>query len=149
MPQISVNSHDCQSCRIKCLLRNFRIIKVWFFMELVIRYGRSWKLHFHIFCWISLKSLDGVALHSPDHGLSPGSCVPTRRTPIRIRESFHLSMNMFARTLSNDKSQQLSTVCQIHEGSLEALRLLGSLTPNMHKCEMSSKGAFRGFRMAS
>ena len=65
--------------------------------------------------------------------------------PICVRESFHPSMNMFVRALSNDKFQELWTVRQIPDGSVEAFRLLGSLTPNMHKCEISSneKGTFR------
>ena len=49
MSQIFVNSHDRQSNTIVYLLKNFRLFKVWFLVELVTRYGRSWKLHFHIF----------------------------------------------------------------------------------------------------
>ena len=38
---------------------------------------------------------------------------------MRSRESFHLSVKMFIQTLPNDKFQQLSTVYQVPDGSLE------------------------------
>ena len=65
-----------------------------------------------------LRPFDCVALHSSDHRLCSSACVPTRGTPICIRESFHRSMNMLVRALPHDKFRELWTVCQIPDGSL-------------------------------
>ena len=96
----------------------------------------------------TLKSLDSVVLHSPDHGLFPGTRVPTRRSPIRIRESFHRSVNMFARTFSYNTSLQLSTVGQVPDGSLESSAAPRILRPRT-RSEMFSntKGVFRSLYM--
>ena len=56
--------------------------------------------------------------------------MPTRRTPIRIRESSLRSVSMFARTLSYNKSQQFSTVGQVPpDGSLEGFAAPRILDP--------------------
>ena len=117
-----LNAHDCQSYCIGY----FRLLKLRFFVELIVGYDRSGQIHLHVFGWISLKSLDGVALHSSNHCQCPGTRVPTRRTPICIPQFFHRSVNVFIRTLSNDKFLKLSTVCQAPDGSLG-----GSSTPRI------------------
>ena len=48
---------------------------------------------------------DRIALYSSDH--------------MCVRESFHRSVNMFVRALSNDTFQEQWTVCQTRGGSLE------------------------------
>ena len=55
--------------------------------------------------------------------------MPRRRSPIRIRQSFYSSVNVFVRTLSNDKCQELSTVCPIPDGSPEGSAAPWNLDP--------------------
>ena len=89
--------------------------------------GSSWNsssgvavlVRSNIFGRTDFNPLDDIGLHSSDHRLCPSTCVPTRRTPIFVRESFHRSVNMFFRALSHDKSQEVSTLCQVPDGSLE------------------------------
>ena len=92
--------------------------------------ARVRSVHFHIFGRIGFMPFDCVAFHSSDHRLCPSACVPTRRTPICVRESFspvheHVCSGTFATT--NFKS--LWTVCQISDGSLEGCSALRILDP--------------------
>ena len=64
------------------------------------------------------QALDCISSHSSDHRLCPSTSVPTRRTPMCVRESFHRSVNMFVQALSNDKVSK-AVDGQVPDGSLE------------------------------
>ena len=122
-----------------------------FLGELIIGYGCTCQVLFHIFDRTEASCLLTAWLPTPRITASAQARVPTRRTPICVRESFHRSVNMFVsgqfRTTSL-KSCRLFV--EYLTGLFKTLRLLGSMTPNMHKCEISSstKGALRSLFVA-
>ena len=135
---------------------------MWFLGELIIGYVFTCQVHIHIFGRTGFMPSDCIALHPSDHRLCPSACVPTGRTPICVGESFHRSVNMFVRALSNDKSQELWTVCQIPDGSLEgpsaprildpehaqvknSLKHKGSTPKPLHRRLLPARGAHRVF----